>query len=129
MQISVILKRFFNFFAKNSWIAIVWTLVILAVCTLPGKNVPNPPFPNFDKLVHLGMFVIWSVLWLLSHPAKGKLIIILGMAYGLGIEFYQQILPFDRTFDWWDALADSVGVLLGYGFKTLILDRYLQRLY
>ena len=36
-----------------------------------------------------------------------------GMAYGLGLEFYQQLLPFDRTFDWWDAAADAVGVLLG----------------
>jgi len=129
MQIAVALERFFNFFAKNSWIAIVWTLVILTVCTWPGKDIPNPPFPNFDKLVHGGMFVVWAVLWLLCYPNKSKLIILLGMAYGLGIEFYQQILPFDRTFDWWDAVADSVGVFLGYGFKTLVLDRYLQRLY
>ncbi len=43
------------------------------------------------------------------------------MAYGLGLEFYQQLLPFDRTFDWWDAVADAVGVLIGYAFTKLVL--------
>ena len=129
MKIIFAVQSLFNVFAKNSWIAIIWTLIILAVCTWPGQDIPDPPFPNFDKLVHGGMFVVWAVLWLLPYPNKRKRIIVLGMAYGLGIEFYQQILPFDRTFDWWDAVADSVGVLLGYSFKTLIIDRYLQRLY
>jgi len=129
MKAVVIIEHFFRFFAKNAWIAVVWTFVILAMCTWPGKDIPNPPFPNFDKLVHGGLFAVWAVLWLLSYPGKAKTIIFAGMAYGLGIEFYQQILPFDRTFDWWDAVADSVGVLVGYGFKSFILDRYLQRLY
>ncbi len=51
------------------------------------------------------------------------------MAYGLGLEFYQQLLPFDRTFDWWDAVADAVGVGIGYTLTKLALKNYLQRLY
>lgn len=129
MQVADLFKAVLNFVSRNQWIAILWTLVILWSCTWPGKDLPSPPFPHFDKLVHSGLFVIWTILWLLTYPSKSTLIILMGVTYGVAIEFYQQILPFDRTFDWWDAVADSVGVLLGYGFKTLVLDRYLQRLY
>lgn len=129
MQVADLFKAVLNFISRNQWIAILWTLLILLACSWPGKDIPAAPVAGFDKLVHSGLFVGWTVLWLLVYPQKSKSVILLGMAYGLGLEFYQQILPFDRTFDWWDAVADSVGVLLGYGFKTLVLDRYLQRLY
>jgi len=90
---------------------------------------PAAPIVGFDKIVHIGLFGVWIILWLLASRDKTILFICLGIAYGIGLEFYQQLLPFDRTFDWWDALADAVGVLLGFGFKSLALDRYLQRLY
>ena len=129
MQILKLLQTFLNFISRNSWIAVFWTLLILLACSWPGKDIPEAPVAGFDKVVHSGLFVVWTILWLLVYPAKSIWVILLGMAYGLGLEFYQQILPFDRTFDWWDAVADSVGVLLGYGFKTIVFDRYLQRLY
>ena len=84
---------------------------------------------GFDKIVHTGLFIVWITLWILVYPQKSKLLVILGMAYGLGLEFYQQLLPFDRTFDWWDAVADATGVIIGYLFTTLVLNRYRQRLY
>ena len=84
---------------------------------------------GFDKIVHTGLFIVWITLWILVYPQKSKLLVILGMAYGLGLEFYQQLLPFDRTFDWWDAVADAAGVIIGYLFTTLVLNRYRQRLY
>ena len=126
---SRLIQSFFTFISRNPWIAILWTLLILLACSWPGKDIPEAPVAGFDKIVHSGLFVVWTVLWLLVYPSKSKQVIILGIVYGLGLEFYQQILPFDRTFDWWDAVADSVGVLLGYGFKTIVLNHYLQRLY
>jgi hypothetical protein len=35
--------------------------------------------------------------------------------YGIGIEFWQGILPegFHRYFDWYDALADAIGGVIG----------------
>lgn len=116
-------------FIKNTWAAWLWTFLIIVACTLPGKSIPASPIMGFDKIVHIGLFFIWVILWLLCAPRKKYYIIALGMIFGVAIEIYQQLLPFDRTFDWWDALADAVGVLLGYFFKTYFLDRYLQRLY
>lgn len=118
-----------KFFTKTKWMAWIWTLCILVACTIPGKNIPSAPVIGFDKVVHAGLFGVWIVLWLLATRGNALICVAAGIAYGVALEFYQQLLPFDRTFDWWDALADAVGVLIGYYFKTLIIDRYLQRLY
>lgn len=111
------------------WFALFWTFLILLACTWPGKDIPAAPIVGFDKLVHSGLFIVWTILWTLVYPKKAALIVLLGMAYGLGLEFYQQLLPFDRTFDWWDAVADAVGVIIGFGVYAIIIDRYRQRLY
>ena len=123
------LQSLFKLISKNQWLAWLWTILILVACTWPGKDIPAAPVVGFDKIVHSGLFLVWSVLWLSAFPKKPWVVILAGMAYGLGLEFYQQLLPFDRTFDWWDAVADADGVLLGFSFKSFVIDRYLQRLY
>ncbi|WP_439555962.1 VanZ family protein, partial [Dyadobacter sp.] len=123
------LMKLFDSLFKRPWIAWFWTLLILVACTWPGKDLPSAPTVGFDKIVHAGLFIVWITLWLLVYPEKARFFVILGMAYGLGLEFYQQLLPFDRTFDWWDAVADAAGVLMGYLFVTFVINRYRQRLY
>ncbi|MCE7039469.1 VanZ family protein [Dyadobacter sp. CY312] len=118
-----------KFLTTRNWAAWLWTFAILIACSLPGKSIPAAPMMGFDKIVHIGLFCVWIILWLLATRGKVLFYILLGMAYGLALEFYQQLLPFDRSFDWWDAVADAVGVLFGYYFKILVIDRYLQRLY
>lgn len=115
--------------AGKPWLGVFWTILILVACTWPGKDIPAAPVVGFDKLVHSGLFTVWTILWTLAYPHKSRAIVLAGMAYGLGLEFYQQLLPFDRTFDWWDAVADAVGVLIGFGIASLLLNRYRQRLY
>ncbi|MCE7060536.1 VanZ family protein [Dyadobacter sp. CY343] len=122
------MKPLINIF-KTPWLAVIWSILILIACTWPGKDIPSAPVAGFDKIVHAGLFIVWIFLWLVAYPRKGKLLVFLGMAYGLALEVYQQLLPFDRTFDWWDAVADATGVLIGYVITSLILNRYLQRLY
>jgi len=124
-----LLNTTIRLFSKTKWFAWIWTILILIACSWPGKSMPEAPVVGFDKIVHIGLFSVWAVLWLMASRKKALIIILLGFAYGLGLEVYQQLLPFDRTFDWWDALADAAGILLGAGFKKVVLDRYLQRLY
>ncbi|CAG4998361.1 hypothetical protein DYBT9275_01985 [Dyadobacter sp. CECT 9275] len=118
--------RFFTQSPIASWF---WTFLILLACTWPGKDIPAAPVVGFDKLVHAGLFIVWINLWLLQSKGNANRLIVIGMGYGLALEFYQQLLPFDRTFDWWDAVADAVGVLTGYLFFKFIMSPYLQRLY
>ncbi|TLV03141.1 VanZ family protein [Dyadobacter luticola] len=123
------MKILTDLFTKRPWLAWFWTLLILVACTWPGKDLPAAPMMGFDKIVHVSLFFVWTILWLLVYPQKSTLLVIAGMAYGVGLEFYQQLLPFDRTFDWWDAAADAAGVLVGFVFYWLVFRTYRQRLY
>jgi VanZ family protein len=114
---------------ENRYIAWLCTFLIFVACVWPGSKMPEGPIIGFDKLVHVIMFLSFTTLWLSIYPKKPFVIIIIGFLYGFGLEICQQLMPFDRTFDWWDVLADTVGLLVGYFVKTQILDRYLQRLY
>ncbi|WP_228713613.1 VanZ family protein [Arundinibacter roseus] len=110
------MKAILTYFSRHSWPALLWTFLIVVACTLPGKSIPNAPIIGFDKIVHFGLFFGWTLLWLLLYPKKILIVCLSGICFGIFLEFYQQWLPFDRTFDWWDALADAVGVFLALGF-------------
>lgn len=104
--------------------AVFWTLLILVACSWPGKELPDTTkVVGFDKIVHFGLFAVWSVLWLLRFPSHRTLVILVGIGYGFFLELYQLWLPLDRSFDWWDALADGVGVLGGYFFYYFLLKK------
>lgn len=123
------LRSTFKSIVENRYLAWLCTLLIFIACVWPGKKMPEGPIIGFDKLVHVAMFITFAVFWLHIYPKRTLMIITIGFLYGFGLEICQQLMPFDRTFDWWDVLADTVGLLMGYGIKALILDRYLQRLY
>ena len=116
------MKKLITYLSSHHWPAIVWTLLIVMACTWPGKSLPDAPVLGFDKIVHAGMFIGWATLWLLLFPKNRLLLVLLGIAFGIFLEFYQQWLPFERTFDWWDAAADGLGVLLGLGFYFLLIS-------
>ncbi len=116
-------------FTKTIFPGLSWTILIVIACTWPGKDIPAAPVAGFDKLVHFGLLFIWSTLWLVYQKSEVKWVLFCGIIFGIALEFYQQLLPFDRTFDWYDALADAVGVIVAIIFYKLVLKNYLQRLY
>ncbi len=97
----------------NKYTAILWTITIFILCTLPSDALKEVNV--YDKFAHLGVFAIFSFLWL--NSSKNFIIIIIsGIFYGIFIEFWQGILPdsFHRSLDWMDAIADAVGVVIGW---------------
>jgi VanZ family protein len=106
--------QFIRILSRSAWPSLVWTFLILLACSLPGKEIPEAPlFPHFDKLVHFGLFFVWSILWLARYPSRWLVILVSGIIFGIFIEFYQEWLPIGRSFDWWDAVADSFGAVTG----------------
>ncbi|MFC0183949.1 VanZ like family protein [Pseudarcicella hirudinis] len=99
---------------QTKYPAIIWTVIIFTLCSLPSKELPE--HGTSDKFDHFAAFAIWSFLWLFNG-SKSLWVILSGIAFGLLIEFWQKNLPveFNRSFDLFDALADSIGVLLGFG--------------
>ncbi|QJW88404.1 VanZ family protein [Spirosoma taeanense] len=103
--------------------AIAWTLIMLWGCLLPGPKVPRI-MAWHDKLMHVVIFVLFSVLWMLARPggrtnwpdrAGAIRVLLAGLAFGIIIEVLQYTLPIRRSGDVEDVIADFAGALLGVG--------------
>jgi VanZ family protein len=96
---------------ESRYTAIFWTVLIFILCTLPSEHLPK----NNDKTSHFIAFAGFTFFWFFQS-SKYWLILLLAAIYGISIEFWQAILPksFHRGFDWYDALADAVGGIIGY---------------
>lgn len=81
-------------------------------------KVPLIKIPNFDKVVHSGMyFALMSVIILenrkrLNNTRSLFLTSLIPLFYGIVIEIMQSTLTVTRTGSIFDALADTVGILV-----------------
>lgn len=98
---------------------IVWILVIFALCAMPPQDIPDPgiDIPHLDKVVHIGMFFIMSLLicYRYERPALKNIYVVaiaFSFLYGGLIEILQHYF-FNRGGDLWDLLADVAGSVLG----------------
>ncbi len=97
---------------NSKYTAIFWTVLIFILCTIPSENLPTEQ-PN-DKISHFIAFAGFTFFWFFQS-SKYWMIILIATIYGIIIEFWQGILPqdFHRSFDWYDALADTIGGIIG----------------
>ena len=100
---------------------ILWLLVIIILSLMPKSSIGIERvklFKNADKIVHFFMYFILTVLLVLAFK-KGKvckpfcLLIISFFAVSLGVlmEFLQKYLDIGRSFDTFDILANTTGVI------------------
>lgn len=106
-------RALFLYLSSHRWPALLWTFLIVVACTWPAEDLPEAPTLGFDKLVHVALYAGWIGLWLMLYPRRLLLLLAMGIIFGIGMEFYQEWLPFGRSFDWWDALANTLGALIG----------------
>jgi len=119
----------------RSRFAWAWTLVIFLLCWIPRnylseqERLPKPLFiPNFDKLIHLGIFAIFSVLWMRAGTSSRRAwwILLAGVAVAFITEIGQELPVVNRDASLADGLADFAGVvvgLVGYGVLGKILEK------
>ena len=100
---------------------VLYALALVTATHWPGLVV-NGPIDRTDLVIHAGVFCIWTCLFYLSWFVGGvcpkrRLVwtAVIALGYAALDEFTQPLPPFHRTFDWFDLLADSTGVLLGVG--------------
>lgn len=119
--------QFWNYLCRNSYVALAWTVLILVLCSLPGKSIPDAP-TGTDKFFHVALFAGFAFLWLIRYPKKALLILSAGILYGIAIEFYQKAFIPGRSFDVWDAAADAGGAVIGYAVYLLTAQYLIPRL-
>jgi len=105
---------------------------IFAASSVPGNQLPAP---LWDKLVHLLVYAVLGVLFLI--PLSGgrwsrvtlmtsTVAVILSLLYGISDEVHQSFIP-DRSPDVIDILADTLGASTGVAL-VLVLRFVLERL-
>jgi VanZ family protein len=96
-------------------LATVWTVAILVLCLIPGRELPKVDlWQHTDKLVHFTLFLGLQTLWQGAYPQRRTPILLLLVAYGLLIEVVQHYCVTGRSFDLYDWLADSLGALAAW---------------
>jgi VanZ family protein len=111
--------------------AALWCGVIFGLSALPGSAIPDLEVPHADKLVHA---VVYGILGALTFRGARRsrpnhstarvvaVAVLIAVLYGITDELHQAFVP-RRTPDWHDAVADTVGGLIG----ALICAAFLAR--
>lgn len=104
-------------------LALLWTLIIFGLCCMPGRYIPTTNWLellSFDKFVHASIFFVLAGLWLAFAALKHKdgtgistAIIVCCILYGGLLEIMQATVFSQRSADWFDFIANSVGCLAG----------------
>jgi VanZ family protein len=118
------------------YMPIGWSLFMGILLFLPGSMLPHEStfiIPQFDKIVHIGMFGGFVFLWNLylsnrQMPGKRLLslffaIFILALIYGISSEFIQKYFIPGRDYDNADIIADMIGASLAYGISNIFFSR------
>lgn len=108
------MRTFFAFIPRPLRIAVfaAAVAVILYLTLAPSEDVPGGEV-LWDKAAHGIAFGGLAVIGLLMSTHRRWLVVLAVLGLGIGIEFAQALMPFGRDGDWHDALADSIGVLVG----------------
>lgn len=100
--------------------ALLWALVILVLCLIPGKDLPEWHWFalfDLDKLVHAGMFFVLALLLAQAFHAARRpkrwllTACLIAIAYGMATEFMQGLEAMGRRTDVNDMIANAAGAV------------------
>jgi VanZ family protein len=97
---------------------LLWAAFILILTSIPGAHIPDPPFRNFDKVVHLAIYGVLG--WLAARAAANHsrvatpvlIAIAVVSCFGAFDEWHQQFIP-QRSMELLDWAADTTGAAIG----------------
>lgn len=108
-------------------LAVLWTAGIMLAMTIPTGDLGSvDPSLGVDKIVHVGLFSGFGVLWLrgLCPPCsdemkacfrwRGGLFFVVGVLFAGGTEVYQHLIPVQRMADPYDVTADLLGFVVAF---------------
>ena len=107
---------------------ILTTLLILFGTLMPNSDLPKYQVFNYDKVMHIGAFMAWTlatgITWRAFQPKRVSLaiLIIVPLLFGIAIEILQGILPTNRSPEWIDIIFDALGTFLGILIYLLLLS-------
>ena len=98
--------------------AILYTIVLVIVSLINIEELPRVGFSFDDKIIHFIAYFVLAVLWITyykSYSIKRILgvVFLLMMCLGIVLELIQHQLNPNRIYDFYDLLANCLGVIFG----------------
>ncbi|GHC42173.1 hypothetical protein GCM10008083_00240 [Ulvibacter litoralis] len=101
---------------------------------MPTQDLPKSNVEWADKIIHITIHTVLSLLWLLYfyvHDKKGtnfrkQIIWVLTfcVVYGIIIEILQQVFTASRTADILDVCANAIGTFLGLALFWSVKNKF-----
>jgi len=113
-------------------VALIWTWTAIGLSAIPSKSIPRTFLDEIfgiDKIAHILFYLLMTLLWSLSlrgccNMLKVVLIAILfSSSIGLALEVFQKVYFVDRSFDWYDSIANIFGAMCG-GYLFLKYEKF-----
>lgn len=114
--------------------AIFWTCLIAYLCLARFSSLPEIGVEGADKYVHFTFHFVFTILWgcyswLTKRTIKIKrilTIVCISIAFGLLIEFLQEVCTITRKADVFDVIANVSGALIAL-LVFLILNKLSEK--
>jgi VanZ family protein len=131
--------KFLRKYFSRIYYPIAWTIIVIVLLTLPGSMLPTEStffIPNFDKLVHIGLFGGFVLLWCVHYGSRQSsprkllrfffIMFLVAVAFGIGTEYVQKYFIPMRYYDEGDIIGDMMGAGIAYGIANLTLSNTAQ---
>lgn len=103
---------------RRPWLWVgLWILAVAVVVIgslMPAQDLPKVP-DGFDKLEHFAAYAVLSAsaVQLFARRLSWGFVCVLLVLMGIGLEYLQAQMGLGRMLDRQDALANTIGVLIG----------------
>ena len=108
-------------FLARRVIALLWTAAILGMTLLPSVGGPSM-FEHQDKVAHFGAFAGFGLAWTWAR-VDARLVAGAGLVLAIVTEYGQGLLPWPRSPELGDLVADLVGLAVGQGLGWWLFGR------
>ncbi len=120
MALSIALGRTVTWLLSLWWLVTLFILLVITVLSLwPADSMPS--VPGGDRLHHCVAYALLAFPAAFARPKYWQWLIVVCVAWGGMIEIIQPYL--NRYGEWWDFIANGLGVCLGLLLAHLVRSR------
>ena len=111
----------------NFYFRIIGSFLILSLVSYlhfmqpPSSDVIS--FTQVDKLAHFLMF-FFTMMWFMYVSKKWLVSAVSLLLLALVLEWIQMNYIINRSFDWFDLIADGIGIVLCFLLLPVLIDKY-----
>jgi len=111
----------------NFYFQIIGSFLILSLVSY--LHFMQPPsldvisFTQVDKLAHFLMF-FFTMMWFMYVSKKWLVSAVSLLLLALVLEWIQMNYIINRSFDWFDLIADGIGIVLCFLLLPVLIDKY-----